>query len=266
MGSGVMIVVLSRAYGSATNTNRFWTGWLDLVTPSCIISLNHNQFTTTQIYLQPNPSSLTAEDSLHSRSRSTTDSFHSRSRSMTDSFHSRSRSTTDSFLSRSRSTTDSFHSRSRSTTDSFHSRSRSTTDSFYSRSRSTTDSWVEVESYVTANGQSASVSWNKATVWGLRADYYYCQAVAGLLMWGAFSDERTDLSFKIAAGPRLRNHSRVRVPWDLATIFYYLRCEICLFVASYDSQGYGGNIWPRHHTGLTSDLRLDYLCSPEAGA
>jgi hypothetical protein len=31
-------------------------------------------------------------------------------------------------------------------------------------------------------------------------------------MWGTFSDERTGLSFTIAAGPRQRNHSRVRVP------------------------------------------------------
>jgi hypothetical protein len=33
--------------------------------------------------------------------------------------------------------------------------------------------------------QSASLSWNKASVWGLRPDFYYCQTVAGLLMWGA---------------------------------------------------------------------------------
>jgi hypothetical protein len=33
-------------------------------------------------------------------------------------------------------------------------------------------------------------------------------------MWGAVSDERTDPSLTIAAGPRHRSHSRVRVPWD----------------------------------------------------
>jgi hypothetical protein len=32
-------------------------------------------------------------------------------------------------------------------------------------------------------------------------------------MWGAISDERTGLSFTVAAGPHQRNHSRVRVPW-----------------------------------------------------
>jgi hypothetical protein len=41
------------------------------------------------------------------------------------------------------------------------------------------------------------------------------QAAAGLLMWGALSDERTGLSFVIAAGPRQRSHTRVlRVPQD----------------------------------------------------
>jgi hypothetical protein len=42
---------------------------------------------------------------------------------------------------------------------------------------------------------SASPSWNKAPIWGLRPDLYYCQTVAGLLMWGALSDERTGLLF-----------------------------------------------------------------------
>jgi hypothetical protein len=33
-------------------------------------------------------------------------------------------------------------------------------------------------------------------------------------MWGALSDERTNMSFAIAAGPRQRSHSQVRVPRD----------------------------------------------------
>jgi hypothetical protein len=37
----------------------------------------------------------------------------------------------------------------------------------------------------------------------------YDQTVAGLLMWGALSDERTGLSFTTAAGPHQRSHSRV---------------------------------------------------------
>jgi hypothetical protein len=61
-------------------------------------------------------------------------------------------------------------------------------------------------------GQSASLSWNKAPIWGLGADICFCQTVAGLLTWDVLSDERAGLSFTIAAGPRQRSHSRVRVP------------------------------------------------------
>jgi hypothetical protein len=73
---------------------------------------------------------------------------------------------------------------------------------------------TESESYITTDGQSASLSWNKAPIWGSRPDFYHCQTVAGLLMWGAFSDERTGLSFTTAAGLRQRSHFRVGVAWD----------------------------------------------------
>jgi hypothetical protein len=48
----------------------------------------------------------------------------------------------------------------------------------------------------------------------LRPHVYYCQTIAGLLMWGALSDERTGLFFTIAASPRQRSHFRVRFPWN----------------------------------------------------
>jgi hypothetical protein len=57
----------------------------------------------------------------------------------------------------------------------------------------------ESESYVTTDGQSASLSQDKAPIRGLRPDFYYYQTVAGLLMWGALSERRC-LSFTIAAG------------------------------------------------------------------
>jgi hypothetical protein len=66
-----------------------------------------------------------------------------------------------------------------------------------------------------------------------------------LLMWGALSDERTGLSFAVAASPRQRSHSRVRVPWQSWPYFTFI------FVASCDSQGYGGGIRPCLHTGWT---------------
>jgi hypothetical protein len=95
---------------------------------------------------------------------------------------------------------------------------------------------AESESYVTTDGQPASLSWNKAPIWGLRPDLHYCQTVAGLLMWGALVDKRTSLPFTIATGPRQRSHS--------ATTFCCLRFETSLEVASYDSQGYGGGARP----------------------
>jgi hypothetical protein len=54
---------------------------------------------------------------------------------------------------------------------------------------------IQSQSYVTTDDQSPSLSWNKVPFWSLRPNLYYCLAVAGLLMWGALSDERTGLSF-----------------------------------------------------------------------
>jgi hypothetical protein len=63
-----------------------------------------------------------------------------------------------------------------------------------------------------ADGQPASLSRCQAPIWGLQPNFYYCLTFAGLLMWGALSDERTGLPFTIAAGPPQCNHSWVRVP------------------------------------------------------
>jgi hypothetical protein len=59
---------------------------------------------------------------------------------------------------------------------------------------------AESESYIMTDGQPASLSWNKAPIWGLRPDLDYCQTFAGLLLWGVLSDERTGLSFATATG------------------------------------------------------------------
>jgi hypothetical protein len=112
-----------------------------------------------------------------------------------------------------------------------------------------------VESYVTTDSQSASLVWNKVPTWVLRPDFYYCQIVASLLMWGALSDERTGLSFTTAAGPRQRSHSRVRIPWDLWPYFTVSDSRL------YDSRRYGGGIRPRLHTGtlLQFSAKSSYL-------
>jgi hypothetical protein len=55
----------------------------------------------------------------------------------------------------------------------------------------------------------------------LRPDFYYCQTVAGLLMWGALSEKRAGLPFTIAAGLRQRSHSWVRVFRDSWPYFIF---------------------------------------------
>jgi hypothetical protein len=77
-----------------------------------------------------------------------------------------------------------------------------------------------------------------------------CVTVTVLFLWGALFDERTGLSFVYAAGPCQRNHS-----W----VFYCLRFETSLFVASYYSQGHGGGIRFRLHTG---HMRLIFCKTP----
>jgi hypothetical protein len=70
------------------------------------------------------------------------------------------------------------------------------------------------QSDVMTDGQSANVSWCEAHIWGLQLDFCYCQTVAGLLMWGALSDERTDQPFTIAVGLCQCSHYWVRVLRD----------------------------------------------------
>jgi hypothetical protein len=93
------------------------------------------------------------------------------------------------------------------------------------------------------------------------------------------SEERMGLSFIIAAGSRQCSHSQVRVLWDSWTYFTLSDSRLrqhgeqvpriyipqlggpavapalgSLFVASYDSQDYGGGIHARLHKGVNSGL------------
>jgi hypothetical protein len=65
------------------------------------------------------------------------------------------------------------------------------------------------------DGQSTNLSWCQAPILGPRSYFYQCQTVAGLLIWGALSDERTYLAITIAAGLRQHRLFRVRVIHDL---------------------------------------------------
>jgi hypothetical protein len=70
-----------------------------------------------------------------------------------------------------------------------------------------------------------------------------------VFLWGALSDERTGMSFVYSAGPCQRSLFRVQVPWESRPYFTVSDLKTSLFVASYDPQGHGGGIRPRHHTG-----------------
>jgi hypothetical protein len=92
-------------------------------------------------------------------------------------------------------------------------------------SRNSTLHSSESEAYVTTDGQSASLSWYKAPVRGLRPDFYFRSeygirlTVTFLIPWGALSDERMGLSFVCAVGPCQRSLFRVLVSWDLRPYF-----------------------------------------------
>jgi hypothetical protein len=106
------------------------------------------------------------------------------------------------------------------------------------------------------DGQSASLSWCQAPIWGLWPDFYYCQTVAGLLMWGALSHERMGLPFTIAAGPRQRSHSWVRVPrnsWPYFTVSD--ETPPTVFISSRNRVA---QLYPWHWTGL---CRSRYIAS-----
>jgi hypothetical protein len=101
-----------------------------------------------------------------------------------------------------------------------------------------TDPNSESESYITTDGQSASPSWNKAPIWGLRLDFYYCQL---RVCWcGALSLTRE----RICRLQLLLVLASAVIFGSEPHLFYCLIFETSLFVASYYSQGYGGGIQP----------------------
>jgi hypothetical protein len=180
-----IIFILSRVGGggSVTNNNGFWIGWFDLLTPS--YHSYHKQFTRTHntssaqfwsepFRSEPRLSSTNVPWLLSSAVPDLVQSYFTDELVLGSPFY---------------------------------------CDSCWFTSCHVFYAWIRSESDVTTDGQSASLFWNKAPICGLRPDFYYCQTFGGLLTWGALSDERAGLLFTVAAGPRQRSHSRVRVPW-----------------------------------------------------
>jgi hypothetical protein len=72
------------------------------------------------------------------------------------------------------------------------------------------------QSHVTTDDLSANLSWNKAPIWGLRPDFYYCQTIAGLLGLGFWlyslgSDHGTENTF-------------IAQQWTSSIVAYSLEC------------------------------------------
>jgi hypothetical protein len=65
------------------------------------------------------------------------------------------------------------------------------------------------------------------------------------------------LLFTIAAGSRQRTHSWVRVPWD-SRPYFAVRFVTSLFVAYYESQGYGAGIRPLFNMRLGQEISIHY--------
>jgi hypothetical protein len=87
--------------------------------------------------------------------------------------------------------------------------------------------WVEF--YVTTDGQPASLSWNKAPIWGLRPELYYMCDSYGLVLVGRPLWREDGSVFYIWCWP-LPAQSFFG-PSPLGLIFYCLRFETSLFVA-----------------------------------
>jgi hypothetical protein len=96
------------------------------------------------------------------------------------------------------------------------------------------DCAVQSQSHIATDGQSVSKSWCRApsgaydqifiTVWQLRSCF----------LWGALSDDRTGLSFVPCCWSLPAQSFLGPSPLGLATIFYCLRFETSLSVASYE--------------------------------
>jgi hypothetical protein len=136
------------------------------------------------------------------------------------------------------------------------------------------------QSYVATDGHSISLSWCQAPSGA--QDQIFVAVSCGFVMRGS-CDRRTGLSSTIAADPRQRSHSWVRIPrysWPYfltqirdspnlegqVPVFISPRNKVAqlhpqalgsVFFVSYNSQGYDGGIRTRLHAGRNKELLYD---------
>jgi hypothetical protein len=128
----------------------------------------------------------------------------------------------------------------------------------------------ESESYVTTDGQSTSLSWYKAPIRGLRPDFFSVRNTEYIwqlcsLFRGTPSLTRGRVCLLYMPLALASADFLGRSPLGLATVFYCLRSETSLFVASYDSQGHGGGIRSRLHTGECLGRPVFFKITPRHG-
>jgi hypothetical protein len=133
---------------------------------------------------------------------------------------------------------------------------------------------AQSQSYITTDGQSASLYWNEARVWGLRPDFItvrqlrvcWCGALsltrgrvcrlklllvlASAVILGSESCgiHHHILLSQISDSPNLEGQAPVFISLRNRVTQLYPQALGSIFVASYDSQNCGGGIRPRLHT------------------
>jgi hypothetical protein len=116
------------------------------------------------------------------------------------------------------------------------------------------------QSYITTDGQPASLSWNKSTHLGLTTRSWLLSDSSGFVglgrpLWREDGSAVCNCYWSSPAqsfsGPS---------PVGLVAVFYTLTFDTSLFVASYDSQGHGGGIRPRLHTGDSVNYVKSFYC------
>jgi hypothetical protein len=112
------------------------------------------------------------------------------------------------------------------------------------------NAWIVTVKVTLRRRVSQSVSLGVEPHLGLMTRYSLLLDSYGLVFVGRPLWREDGSVFYICCSPLPAQSSSGPSHLGLATIFYYLRFETSLFVASYDSQGHGGGIRPRLHTGM----------------
>jgi hypothetical protein len=119
------------------------------------------------------------------------------------------------------------------------------------------------QSHIATDGQSVSKSWCQAPSGAHDQIFITLFAVTVLFFVGRPLSREDESVFYICCWPLPAQSLLGPSPLVLAIIFYCLRFETSHFVASYDSQGHGGGIRPRLHTGSPVVFKITLRHGPQ---